>query len=98
VINGNIVVRNSGNRSSPPSRVRFFLCGGPGFDPSRSALLQEVAISGLRAGASTRAELQAPLGLGEDAIGLYVAVVIDPANDVPEANEKNNTVAPRKIP
>lgn len=97
VISGELVVRNSGRKPSPATRVRFLLALEPGLNVTRRRLLQEVRIPGLKPGKSATAKLSAPLPLGTDAAGQYLTAVVNPANAFPEATHQNNVTA-RRVP
>lgn len=92
---GTLVIRNSGKQDSSPCVVRFYVSASPGFRAATSQLLQEVEIPGLRRGDNYTVNLQAPLGAGDDATGLFVFGVIDPGNGMEESDKGNNVVRAR---
>lgn len=96
-IEGAVIVRNTGRRASSPTRIRFYLSRRPDYDPAGSRLLQEAPVPALLPGKSARVILKAPLGLGEEASGLFVVTGIDPSDMIREGDEKNNSTA-RRIP
>ncbi len=92
---GRLIVRNQGKQTSRPCLVRFYLANTPNLIVQRSQLLQEVQIPALIPRETYNVLLQAPLGQGDDATGLFVFGVIDPTNTMDEAEKGNNTARAR---
>jgi uncharacterized repeat protein (TIGR01451 family) len=92
---GGFTVRNDGKAMAGASTMRFYLSASPVFNAQTSQLLQEISIPSLPGNRSTRVTLEAPLGLGDDATGLFVFAVLDVGNEVAESNKQNNVVRMR---
>jgi subtilase family serine protease len=89
-LKGSVSVTNLGSVTSPDTVVSFYLStdGTPGGDDSA---IGQGSVRALKVGKSKAVKLKMTLPVGVSASGKYVIAVVDPADDIAETNEDNNT-------
>jgi hypothetical protein len=95
-LTASVALKNPGSRSTPGTRIRFYLSNDEQWDVHDS-LITDLVVPSLRPGKRKIIKLHQPVAPGD--APPFVVVYLDPGNDVPaESDEENNFLSAPLLP
>ncbi len=97
-LNGQVQIRNQGNKTAPSFLLRFYLSTDATWDEEEDTILTTVTVGPLQPGKELGKRLSYRLPKGQSTSGQYVIAVIDATHFILESDETNNTLMSGPIP